>query len=82
MQYVHEMHTEGEHIELAEALNGTAAAVVLSGYRSPLYDRLYADWATVEIPASTQQAGNDARRVEVLWTNFTPSLFLPLEAAR
>ncbi len=48
----------------------------------PLYDRLYADWDTVEIPASTQQAGNDARRVEVLWTNFTPSLFLPLEAAR
>lgn len=81
LQYVHEMHTEGEHTELAEALNGTAAAVVL-GYRSPLYDRLYADWDTVEIPASTQQAGNDARRVEVLWTNFTPSLFLPFEAAR
>ena len=78
LQYVHEMHTEAEHAELAEALNATAASVVLSGYRSPLYNRLYADWDSVEIPASTQHA----RRVEVLWTNFTPATFLPLEEAR
>ena len=73
LQYVHELHTETEHAELAEALNTTAAAVVLSGYRSPLYDRLYADWNTVEIPASTQQSGRDARRTEVLWCNFEPA---------
>ena len=73
LQYVHELHTETEHAELAEALNTTAAAVVLSGYRSPLYDRLYAGWNTVEIPASTQQSGGDARRTEVLWCNFEPT---------
>ena len=51
----------------------TAAAVVLSGYRSALYDQLYADWNTVEIAASTQQAGIDGRRTEVLWCNFEPA---------
>lgn len=73
LHYVHELHTEAEHTELAEALNATAAAVVLSGYRSPLYDRVYSDWETLEIPASTQQPGEDGRRTEVLWMNFTPS---------
>ena len=73
LQYVHEMHTEAEHAELAEALVTTPAAVVLSGYHSPLYDRLYADWNTVEIAASTQQAGIDGRRTEVLWCNFEPA---------
>ena len=64
---------EAEHTELAEALVTTPAAVVLSGYRSALYDRLYADWNTVEIAASTQQAGIDGRRTEVLWCNFEPA---------
>ena len=73
LQYVHELHTEAEHTELAEALVTTPAAVVLSGYRSALYDRLYADWNTVEIAASTQQAGANARRTEVLWCNFEPA---------
>lgn len=72
LQYVHEMHTEAEHAELAEALNQTTAAVVLSGYHSLVYDRLYADWERVEIPASTQQSGANAARTEVLWMNFTP----------
>lgn len=72
LQYVHEMHTEAEHRELAHALNATAAAVALSGYHSPLYDRLYSDWNIVEIAASTQQSGTDARRTEVLWCNFEP----------
>lgn len=70
LQYRHELATEAEHRELAEALRSTAASVVLSGYHSSLYDRLYADWERVEIAASTQQSGNDARRVEVLWMNY------------
>lgn len=76
LQYVHEMHTESEHAKLAEALNQTAAAVVLSGYHSPLYDRMYADWNTVEISARTQQSGINARRTEVLWCNFEPASHL------
>lgn len=72
LQYVHELHTEAEHRELAEALQATAAAVVLSGYHSPLYDEIYGDWHVIEIPASTQKSGQDARRTEVLWCNFEP----------
>ena len=48
------------------------AAVVLSGYRSPLYDELYGDWWSVEISASTQQGATGPRsgdRTEVLWSN-------------
>lgn len=44
------------------------AAVVLSGYRSPLYDELYRDWYRVELTAHTGQA-RQRRRVEVLWSN-------------
>lgn len=43
--YPHEMATETAHRDLAAALNETPAAVVLSGYASPLYDDLYAGWS-------------------------------------
>lgn len=67
-RYGHEMRTEDEHRELAGALRTVAAAVVLSGYRSPLYDELYAGWDRVEMAARTTQGG-DSDRVEVLWSN-------------
>jgi DNA adenine methylase len=76
LQYLHEMHTEAQHAELAEALRATAAAVVLSGYHSDAYDRWYSDWNVIEIPASTQQSGLDSRRTEVLWCNFEPARHL------
>lgn len=41
MQYKHELHTAAEHTELAKALNGCVANVVLSGYHSELYADLY-----------------------------------------
>lgn len=69
LQYLHEMHQDHEHGELLEALRGCAAAVVVSGYRSPLYEDLLRGWRTVEIAATTQQGGASARRVEVLWCN-------------
>lgn len=68
--YVHEMRQEPDHRELAEALHSAKAAVVLSGYASPLYDRdLYADWDRVDFPAFTGQGGTWANRTEVLWSN-------------
>ena len=42
---------------------------MLSGYDSPLYDRLYADWDRVEIPTTTGQGGTRQDRTEVLWSN-------------
>lgn len=67
--YRHEMGGEGEHRELAEALNAARAAVVLSGYASPLYDELYADWYRCEISTMTGQANDWQARTEVLWCN-------------
>ena len=73
--YRHEMATEPQHRALAEVLNDADASVILSGYTSPLYDDLYANWHRVELAAWT---GNGIRngaattsggRVEVLWCN-------------
>ncbi|MEU4228328.1 DNA adenine methylase [Nonomuraea sp. NPDC026600] len=67
--YLHEMKTDDQHRELAHALNATAAAVLLSGYHSPLYDELYAGWNVQEIRTTNTQAGAASTRVEVLWSN-------------
>jgi site-specific DNA-adenine methylase len=58
---------------LAEVLHSTPAAVLLSGYHSPLYDDLYGDWPRIEIPvlAQSSNAVTAARgeRTEVIWSN-------------
>lgn len=70
-QYQHELRTEAEHDQLAEALRACDAAVVISGYPSELYDRyLYRNWHRVEIPTLTGNGRSGAQaRVEVLWSN-------------
>ncbi len=71
-RYGVEMHTQAEHERLAEALQACAAAVVISGYPSTLYDTLYADWHRTDLEAFTGQAnltGAEGRRTEVLWSN-------------
>lgn len=64
-----EMATEAQHRELAEQLHATRAAVVLSGYHSPLYDELYDGWHRHEIRTGTGQGEGWQERVEVLWSN-------------
>lgn len=61
--YRHEM-TDADHEELAEALRGLSGMIVLSGYATPLYDRLYADW-TMKV-RETKTAANSTRQ-ECLW---------------
>jgi len=78
-RYRHELGSDDEHRQLAESLKACAAAVVLSGYPSELYDReLYAGWSRVEISALTGNSVEPAR-TEVLWSNRPignqPSLF-------
>lgn len=63
--YSHEM-TDIEHEQLAELLSGVQGMIVLSGYHSELYDRLYAGWHRVEVAALADGA---AKRTEVLWLN-------------
>jgi DNA adenine methylase len=64
-----EMPSEADHERLAGVLQDCRAAVVLSGYHSPLYDALYAGWHVHEIAAMTTQANIAGRRTEVLWSN-------------
>ncbi|MFJ8603421.1 DNA adenine methylase [Streptomyces shenzhenensis] len=68
-QYQHEMKTDDEHRALAGALTDCHAAVVLSGYHSPLYDELYEGWHRYEQAAMTGNAKTAKGRTEVLWAN-------------
>ena len=67
--YLAELKTDGEHRELAAALASCRAAVVLSGYDSPLYAELYDGWHRYTQAAMTGNAKGDKARTEVLWSN-------------
>lgn len=67
--YRHEMRKDDDHRELAKALTACRAAVVLSGYDSPLYADLYDGWYRYECHAHTGNAKNVKARTEVLWSN-------------
>lgn len=71
--YAVEMADEDAHRELAEALNGCRAMVVLSGYPSPLYEDLYSEWWRHERAAWTGQGNAKATRTEVAWCNHPAS---------
>jgi DNA adenine methylase len=66
--YVAEMRYEDSHRELADALRSCRGGVLLSGYRSPLYEELYDGWHAAEIVSA---AGNSKtrQRTEVVWSN-------------
>lgn len=68
ISYAAEMASAEDHAELLRALLGCNAAVILSGYASPLYDGTLAGWHRREIRS---WAGNstDIERTEVLWSN-------------
>lgn len=64
-----EMRSEKEHRELAAALADCRAAVVLSGYDSPLYLELYDGWHRYAQRSMTGNAKTMKGRTEVLWSN-------------
>lgn len=68
-QYQHEMKADDEHRQLAAALADCHAAVVLSGYHSPLYDELFDGWHRYEQASMSGNAKTDKARTEVLWAN-------------
>lgn len=70
-RYSHEMGSDLDHIELSEALHRCESSVMVSGYSSPLYQRLYADWNEVGIAARSDNAV-ERERTEVVWMNFHP----------
>lgn len=71
--YRHDMSAAADHEALAAVLHGCKAAVVLSGYPSPLYDGLYADWhraeMTVQRPSTNTRGRAGTAAIEVLWSN-------------
>lgn len=71
--YAHEM-TDTEHQDLADYLKAISGMVVLSGYHSSLYDRLYSDWRRVDRAALGDGA---VKRTEVLWFNDAASSAIP-----
>ena len=78
--YRHEMASDIEHRRLAYALHACEATVVLSGYRSPLYDELYGEWRAVELKAPRHGRTSRSGAVhEVLWSNRPLVDGLPME---
>lgn len=76
--YKHEM-TDEDHRVLFDGLRQLKGVVVVSGYRSDLYDALYAGWKRIDRAAHADGA---AKRIESLW--LSPNIKAPgldLEAA-
>lgn len=61
--------TDHAHRELAHCLYHVKGRVALSGYRSPLYDELYADWRRIDAPPKLCHSIKKARS-EALWVNY------------
>lgn len=73
--YSYEM-TDAEHRALAVALHAHRGLVALSGYPSPLYDELYADWNYIDVPYDSAASNSavsttDSDRIERLWANYS-----------
>ncbi|HEX9813286.1 MAG TPA: hypothetical protein VGA88_14520 [Burkholderiales bacterium] len=56
--------SDADHTVLADQLHHVRGMVVLSSYRSDLYDGLYSDWRRIEKAAYADGA---RARIEVLW---------------
>lgn len=70
--YRHDMTDEESHRRLAGALLRTPAAVILSGYPTPLYEALFASWDYIDVATTVHSANTGASRsarVERLWSN-------------
>jgi len=66
--YRYEM-SDKNHEELAKVLHSTKGLVALSSYRSPLMDKLYADWTCIEAPTKTSHSVKEPH-TEALWINY------------
>jgi DNA adenine methylase len=68
-----DMTTPELHRALGELLLEAESTVILSGYRSPLYEELYAGWWTAEVtvqrPSTNRRGHSGTVATEVLWSN-------------
>lgn len=68
-QYMVEMDTDEQHIELLKALLDHPGPVMLSGYDNELYNDTLTGWTKLQRPTQCEKGG---RRTETLWLNFSP----------
>lgn len=61
-------YTDDQHRELLSLLLTMPARVMISGYRSSLYDEMLASWHRVDFQAMTRRGPT----TESLWMNYTP----------
>lgn len=59
-------YTEQDHVQLLERLTSLPCPVIVSGYRSSLYEDLLGSWNSVELQAMTR----GGVRTEKLWFNY------------
>ena len=71
--YRHEMTPE-QHVQLAGILHAVEGMVILSGYDSPLYRELYADWRVTTRRTIGEKA---AKRTECLWISPNATRSMP-----
>jgi DNA adenine methylase len=64
--------SEADHAELLRVLRACQGKVMLSGYRSALYDRELAGWERHDFELANHAAGGNSKRrmTECLWCNF------------
>lgn len=70
--YRHEMPQAEQHRKLAAVLQECQGTVLLSGYRCPLYDDLFAGWGALELDAIKSNGGREGaigKTTEVIWSN-------------
>jgi len=69
--YTHEM-TVSQHADLLDTVKNCRGKVMLSGYRSPMYDDQLAAWNRHEFSLPNQAASGKTKRrmIEVVWCNF------------
>lgn len=65
----HQEMTNEDHEKLAGVLHRCKGAIVLSGYDSPLYERLYSGWRKVTREIANHASGGKqkGRQIECLW---------------
>jgi DNA adenine methylase len=64
--------SEADHRELLDTLRQCQGKVILSGYRSPLYDTALASWNRHEVEVANHAAGGAEKRrmTECVWCNY------------
>jgi DNA adenine methylase len=69
-RYRHEM-TDADHVKLAEVLHTLKGMVIVSSYKSALYDRLFHDWESTEWTSGQFCSANSGsqKRTETVWLN-------------